>query len=221
LRSSGRYFEPRRLQATRSALGACRSRVDLQQGQLPDDRDQIGWPGCVEQLGADGDASGLLLGQPVHGPEATPTCRIGVIDSRAGGRRCRCPASTLSESDSRSVRRGAGQHDEVAVGIAEPELALVGVGVHVHITLDQGSDILHALNRSIKIRNLEPEKNAVTERNVTRRERPVVVLHVDVVQLQDEFPTADELLILLATVGALRLEDLRVNAWTPGRRGRR
>ena len=37
-----------------------------------------------------------------------------------------------------------------------------------------------------------------------------MVLDVDVVQLQDEFPTTDELLVFVASVGALGLEDLRV-----------
>ena len=48
-----------------------RCRVDLQQCQLPHDREQIGRPGGVEQLRAHRDAPGLRLGQPVHGQEAT------------------------------------------------------------------------------------------------------------------------------------------------------
>ena len=44
-----------------------RGRVDLQQGQLPHDREQVGRPGCVEQLRAHRDAPGLRLGEPVHG----------------------------------------------------------------------------------------------------------------------------------------------------------
>ena len=49
-----------------------RSRVDLEQGQLPHDREQVGRPGCVEQLRSHRDAPGLRLGQLVHGQEATP-----------------------------------------------------------------------------------------------------------------------------------------------------
>jgi hypothetical protein len=44
-----------------------RGRVDLQEGQLLYDREQLGRPGRVEQLCAHGDAPGLRLGQPVHG----------------------------------------------------------------------------------------------------------------------------------------------------------
>ena len=56
-------------------------RVDLQQGQLPHDLEQLGRPGGVEHLRAHRDAPRLRLGQPVHGQEAT-----------TGSRRCR-PAS--------------------------------------------------------------------------------------------------------------------------------
>jgi len=80
----------------------------------------------------------------------------------------------------------------------------------VYITLDYGPNISCALHRGIEIRNLEPEQSAVAEGDVTRRERAVVILYVDVVQLQDELPATDELLILLAAVGALGPEDLGV-----------
>jgi hypothetical protein len=53
-----------------------RGRVDLQQGQLLHDREQLGGPGCVEQLRAHRDAPGLRLGEPVHAQEATSGCRI-------------------------------------------------------------------------------------------------------------------------------------------------
>ena len=42
-------------------------RVDLQQGQLPHDLEQLGRPGGVEHLRAHRDAPRLRLGQPVHG----------------------------------------------------------------------------------------------------------------------------------------------------------
>ena len=48
-----------------------RRRVDLQQGQLLHDREQVGGPRRVEELRAHRDAPGLRPGQPVHGEEAT------------------------------------------------------------------------------------------------------------------------------------------------------
>jgi hypothetical protein len=44
----------------------------------------------------------------------------------------------------------------------------------------------------------------------------VVILDVDVVQLEDEFPTTDELLVFVASVDALGLEYLRVNRLEAG-----
>jgi hypothetical protein len=44
-----------------------RGRIDLQQGQLLYDREQLGRPGRVEQLCAHRDAPGLRLCESVHG----------------------------------------------------------------------------------------------------------------------------------------------------------
>lgn len=67
----------------------------------------------------------------------------------------------------------------------------------MNITLDLGFNTSRAFHRRVEIRDLEPEQGAVAEGNVTRRERAVVVIYVDVVQLQDELSATDELLILL------------------------
>jgi len=40
------------------------------------DREQLRRPACFEQLRAHRDATGLRLGEPVHGQEATSECRI-------------------------------------------------------------------------------------------------------------------------------------------------
>ena len=53
------------------ARGDGGGRVDLEEGQPLDDREQLGRPGCVEQLRAHRDPAGLLLREPVHGHEAT------------------------------------------------------------------------------------------------------------------------------------------------------
>src|SRR5438045_5156957 len=50
-------------------------RVDLQQCQPPHDREQVRWPGRVEQLRTHRDTAGLRLGEPVHGQEATSGCQ--------------------------------------------------------------------------------------------------------------------------------------------------
>jgi hypothetical protein len=60
-------------------------RVDLQQGQLPHDREQLRRPGRVEQLRAHRDAPGLRFGEPVHGQEATSGRRIVAQASERAG----------------------------------------------------------------------------------------------------------------------------------------
>ncbi len=78
------------------------------------------------------------------------------------------------------------------------------------VALDLGFNALRPFGRCLEIRHLEPEQGAVSEGNLRRGERPMVVFHLDVVQLQDELSVADELLVLLASVCALGTEDLPV-----------
>ena len=118
---AGRYAEPRRLQATRSALGAMAAvAVDLEQGQPLDDREQLGRPWCMKQLRAHRDAPGLRLGEPVHGQGGQGRARrpskrrVGV--SRSFRRLCPCAcacgrdASRASSATATKLRKvGSGQ----------------------------------------------------------------------------------------------------------------
>jgi hypothetical protein len=47
----------------RWARGPGGGRIELEEGQVVDDLEQISWPSRVQQLGADGDAPSLGLGQ--------------------------------------------------------------------------------------------------------------------------------------------------------------
>lgn len=87
------------------------------------------------------------------------------------------------------------------------------------ITLDDGSNVSCALHCRVEIRNLEPEQSTVSQGNLPRCERAVVILDVDLVQLQDELPGTDDLLVLVAPVGALRIEDLCITVRMQGRCG--
>jgi hypothetical protein len=58
-----------------------RGRIDLQQGQLPHDRKQLGRPRSVEQLRAHRDAPGLRLGEPVHGQRLLQGVGVAMIAS--------------------------------------------------------------------------------------------------------------------------------------------
>ena len=74
-----------------------RRRVDLEEGQVADDLEQIGRPPRVQQLGTDGDAAGLGLGQPVDGHEQEGTCACPRPDL-AGRRRRHNPTSGNSRA---------------------------------------------------------------------------------------------------------------------------
>ena len=76
----------------------------------------------------------------------------------------------------------------------------------MHIALDPRINFSYPSHSRIEVRNLEPEQTAVAEWDIRRCKGAVVVLDVDAVQLQDQFPTTDELLVFVASVGALGLE---------------
>ena len=75
-------------------VGAGRDRprsVDLQQGQLPHDREQLGRPRCVEEPCAHGDAPGLRLCEPVHGAEGfSPLVAVALARNWAGSGETAC-----------------------------------------------------------------------------------------------------------------------------------
>ena len=88
------------------------------------------------------------------------------------------------------------------------------------LALDLGAEVAGTRDGGLEVRHLEPQERAVTEGNVGRRERSVVILDVDVVDLQDDLALADDLLVLLASVSAVRAQQRRVEA-ARRRRGRR
>src|SRR3954467_2867445 len=56
-----------------------------------------------------------------------------------------------------------GEHDEVVVEIAEPDLAVAGVRVHVHVGDDRPLRCATARDGGIELRHLEPERDAVAD----------------------------------------------------------
>ena len=72
----------------------------------------------------------------------------------------------------------------------------------MHVALDPRINFSYPSHSRIEVRHLEPEQTAVAEGNIRRCKGAVLVLDVDLVQLQDQFPTTDELLVFVAS-GAL------------------
>ncbi|HUF00806.1 MAG TPA: hypothetical protein VMN35_00135 [Gaiellaceae bacterium] len=70
----------------------------------------------------------------------------------------------------------------------------------------------HAFHGRLEVRDLELHDDAVPRRLGAVRERTVVILDVDRVQLQHDLTVADDLLVFAAAVAALRTEQLLAEA---------
>ena len=77
----------------------------------------------------------------------------------------------------------------------------------MHVTFDPGAEPARPVDRSLEVRDLEPEQDTVAERNLCSRQRTVVMTDVDPMELQDELAADDDLLVLLAAVPALGAEE--------------
>jgi hypothetical protein len=75
-----------------------------------------------------------------------------------------------------TVFRRAGEHDDVAVGVAHPDLRLAGPRVRVHVVDYGRTRRADALHGRLEVGDLEPEQDAVAERLVRIGQRTVVVL---------------------------------------------
>ena len=72
----------------------------------------------------------------------------------------------------------------------------------MHVLLDACVHCARSLHGAGEIGDLEPHEQAVAERSICGRKRPVVILDVDVMELEDDLALAHDLLVLLAAVPA-------------------
>lgn len=118
----------------------------------------------------------------------------------------------------RAVR--AGDHDGVAVRIAQPAFPMVratitGWWVAMTGQGDLGIHLRRAGNGFIKVVDLKPQQNTIALRLVVRiADRSVVVIDLDAVQPQDQPVIRDQSLIFRAAVRALAPEQTLVPAAT-------
>jgi hypothetical protein len=80
------------------------------------------------------------------------------------------------------------------------------------VALDGGAQRADALDRRLEVRDLEPDQDSVSERDVRRRERAVMVHDVEAVDLQHDLAVLDDLLVLVAAVPILGVEEPGVEA---------
>src|SRR3954454_22090266 len=116
---------------------------------------------------------------------------------------------------------GACEHDEIAIRIAEPDLAMSRPAravrrVAVRRQHDVGVERFSAANRVVEIVDLEPERDAVAVR--PRRwvaDWAMVMLDSEAMQLEHEASVAKQALVFLSTVPAVTTEQLLIPTTAP------
>jgi len=119
---------------------------------------------------------------------------------------CHRPGASVARQ--RRFAVGAGQHDGVAVEVAQPDLpvgrtARLALGrVAVHGEHDVGAELAGPGDGLVEVLDLEPQQHPVAADQRGVADRPVVVVDLEVVQLEDEPVAVDQTLVLLPAVVA-------------------
>ena len=109
-----------------------------------------------------------------------------------------------------SIRRpvGAGEHDRVAIGIAQPDFPMVRAAFVIGRISMTRQDNLHPQlcrprNGGVKIISLKPEQDAVPMRQLGITDATMMMIFLPAVQLKNQFAVrGSEPFILRAAVGA-------------------
>jgi hypothetical protein len=81
---------------------------------------------------------------------------------------------------------GTGDHDHVAIGIAEPKFPMLRRGVDVRTFDNLSAQAISALHRGVKIPDLEPQHDAVPDRRRSSIDEIGVFFLVPGVQLKKQ-----------------------------------
>ncbi len=139
-------------------------------------------------------------------PSALPGRPAAVFHRHADARaRCRWPGGMSPGGDGASVGRavGARQHHHIAVGVAQPDFPVARIGVAVARQDHGRSQRADAGHGGIEIRHLEPQQHAIAARHRGVRDRAVMMVDADVMQLQDDVALrVHQPLILRPAMGA-------------------
>jgi hypothetical protein len=115
----------------------------------------------------------------------------------------------------------ARENNQIAVGVAQPYLAMVRTaGTVRRVTVRRQDDLSsqrpRAIHRGVKVIDLKPQRDTVAiglGREIA--DLAMVMLDVEGVQLEHEHAVAKQPLVLLATVPALAVQKLLVEATGP------
>src|SRR5262245_24228500 len=115
-------------------------------------------------------------------------------------------ASSTKSGQSTHIATSARQHNDVAIRISYPALAVLSVRIDVRRFEDLGLKGVCALNRRIEIIDLEPQKDTVAVRLLTRISQVWVLTSAPVMKLQDQFAVREQTLVLPSPMSALAVE---------------
>jgi hypothetical protein len=99
---------------------------------------------------------------------------------------------------------GAGEDDDISVGIAEPNLAVLGRGVEVGFEDDVGTEGARTLHCRIEIVYLKPEQDTVSVGRGVWVDEVGVVLLVPGVELKEQLTGARDALVEVAVMVFLK-----------------
>lgn len=97
---------------------------------------------------------------------------------------------------------GLGEDNEVVIKVADPDLATPGIGIDVDAGDDARTRGADAADGRVELSRFEPESDAVTHWLAGIPDRAVMMPGLQPVQLHDELPIDEQLLIFRAAVAA-------------------
>jgi hypothetical protein len=87
---------------------------------------------------------------------------------------------------------------------------MASVRVEMYVGDDLGGNVADPADRGVEVVGLEPDRDAVAERLLRVSDRAVVMADLEPVQLQDQYPVDEQLLVLSTAVTASSVQHLLI-----------
>ena len=98
---------------------------------------------------------------------------------------------------------GASKHDDISVGIADPDFPVTRIRVHMRLDDDARAERPGVCDGAIKIIGLEPEQDSMTGRRRVRIAEVGMVVITPMVQLHQHLAITNELFVFATAMAAL------------------
>jgi hypothetical protein len=103
-----------------------------------------------------------------------------------------------------------GQHDNISVGVTDPNFPMTGVRVHMRLDNDARAERAGICDGAIEVVGFEPEQDAMTGGRRVRIAKVGMVVIAPMVQLHQQLAVTDELLVFATAMGALAAQQLLI-----------